>query len=159
MHEQTLLAAKDELVRAAERASALELDAARERNDRFAEDCLFTPRQHVDRARAEWEQARAEVMAIEDPSERVKARANAERAEREYRKKLQALRVNEEQRYAEKDRTMTALAQKAKVVAGRTLVASAYFWVQLSPVGPPGWPRWSAVVAGVLVPLPPVTVG
>ncbi len=129
VHEQTLLNAKDALVRAAERASALELDAARERNDRFAEDCLFTPRQHVDRARAEWEQARAEVFAIEDPSERVKARAKAERAEREYRKKLQSLRVGEEQRFAEKDRTMAALAQKAKVVAGRTLVASAYFWV------------------------------
>jgi hypothetical protein len=130
VHEQALLAAKDALVRAAERASALELDAARERNDRFAEDCLFSPRQQVDRARAEWEEARAAVFAIEDPSERVKARAKAERQEREYRKKLQALRVAEEQRFSEKDRTMAALAQKAKVVAGRTLVASAYFWVQ-----------------------------
>ena len=128
-HEQALLAVKDELVRAAERLNALELDAARDRADRFAEDCLYTPRQQVDRARDEWEAARKAVLAIEEPAERMKARAKAERLEREYRRKLQQLRHTEEQRYAEKDRTIAALAQKAKVVAGRTLVASAYFWV------------------------------
>jgi hypothetical protein len=69
------------------------------------------------------------VLAIDEPAERMKARAKAERLEREYRRKLQQLRHAEEQRYAEKDRTIAALAQKAKVVAGRTLVASAYFWV------------------------------
>ncbi|MEW6435273.1 MAG: SNF2-related protein [Myxococcota bacterium] len=128
-HEQALLAVKDELVRAAERQNALELDAARDRADRFAEDCLYTPRQQVDRAREEWEEARRAVLAIDEPAERMKARAKAERLEREYRRKLQQLRHAEEQRYAEKDRTIAALAQKAKVVAGRTLVASAYFWV------------------------------
>lgn len=128
-HEQALMAVKDELVRAAERLNALELDAARDRADRFAEDCLYTPRQQVDRARDEWEEARKAVLAIEEPAERMKARAKAERLEREYRRKLQQLRHTEEQRYAEKDRTIAALAQKAKVVAGRTLVASAYFWV------------------------------
>jgi hypothetical protein len=129
-HEQALLAAKDELVRLAERRNALELDAAKDRADRFAEDCLFSPRQQVDRARAEWEQARAQVLGLEDPSERIKARAGAERLEREYRRKLQQLRAGEEQRYAEKDRMLAALAQKAKVVANRTLVATAYFWVE-----------------------------
>ncbi|MEW5742949.1 MAG: SNF2-related protein [Myxococcota bacterium] len=128
-HEQALLAVKDELVRAAERLNALELDAARDRADRFAEDCLYTPRQHVERARTEWEAARQAVLTVEEPSERVKARAQAERLEREYRRKLQQLRQAEDQRYAEKDRTIAALAQKAKVVAGRSLIASAYFWV------------------------------
>lgn len=128
-HEQALLAVKDELVRVAERLNALELDAARDRADRFAEDCLYTPRQQVDRARDEWEEARKAVLAIDEPAERMKARAKAERLEREYRRKLQQLRHTEEQRYAEKDRTIAALAQKAKVVAGRTLIASAYFWV------------------------------
>jgi superfamily II DNA/RNA helicase len=128
-HERALMAVKDELVRAAERLNALELDAARDRADRFAEDCLYTPRQQVERARAEWEVARHAVLEIQEPAERVRARAQAERLEREYRRKLQQLRHAEEQRYAEKDRTMAALAQKAKVVAGRTLIASAYFWV------------------------------
>ncbi len=128
-HEQALMQAKDELTRMAERKNALELDTARDRNDRFAEDCLFSPRQQIERARNEWEGARHAVLAIEEPSERVKARAAAERLEREYRRKLQTLRHAEEQRYADKDRTIAALAQKAKVVVGRTLVASAYFWI------------------------------
>ncbi|MCC6337893.1 MAG: DEAD/DEAH box helicase family protein [Myxococcales bacterium] len=128
-HEQALLQVKDELTRAAERLSALELDAARDRADRFAEDCLYTPRQQVERAREEWESSRKDVLAIDEPAERMKARAKSERLEREYRRKLQHLRTAEEQRYAEKDRTIAALAQKAKVVAGRTLIASAYFWV------------------------------
>ncbi len=128
-HEQALIAARDEIVRVAERKNAIELDASKDRADRFGEDTLFTPRQHVERARAEWEGARAAVLAIDEPSERVKARANAERLEREYRRKLQQLRVAEEQRYAEKDRTLASLTQKAKVTTNRTLVASAYFWV------------------------------
>ena len=129
-HEQALLAAKDELVRLAERRNALELDTAKDRADRFAEDCLFSPRQQLERARGDWEQARGQVMGVEDPTERLKARASAERLEREYRRKLQQLRQGEEQRYGEKDRTLAALAQKAKVVANRTLVATAYFWVE-----------------------------
>jgi hypothetical protein len=128
-HEQALLAVKDELVRSAERLNALELDAARDRADRFAEDCLYTPRQQVDRAREDWEEARRAVLAIDEPAERMKARAKAERLEREYRRKLTQLRHAEEQRYTDKDRTIAALAQKSKVVAGRTLIASAYFWV------------------------------
>jgi hypothetical protein len=129
-HEQALIAAKDELVRLAERRNALELDTAKDRADRFAEDCLFSPRQQLDRARNDWEGSRSGVMGLEDPTERMKARASAERLEREYRRKLQQLRQAEEQRYGEKDRMLAALAQKAKVVANRTLVATAYFWVE-----------------------------
>jgi hypothetical protein len=129
-HEKALMAVKDELTRAAERKNMLELDAARDRADRFAEDCLFSPRQQVDRARAEWEEARQIVQTLEDPTERIKARATSERLEREYRRKLTALRQAEESRYSEKDRTLAALAAKAKVVTNRALVATAYFRVE-----------------------------
>jgi hypothetical protein len=69
------------------------------------------------------------VLSSEDPAERVKARANADRLEREYRKKLASLRNEEEKRYAAKDRQITDLIQKAKVTEKRSLVASAYFWL------------------------------
>ena len=128
-HEKALMAVKDELTRIAERRNMLELDAAKDRADRFAEDCLFSPRQQVDRAHGEWESARKLVIDIEDPTERMKARSTAERLEREYRRKLQQLRNAEDARYAEKDRTLAALAQKAKVVTNRSLVASSYFWI------------------------------
>ncbi|MBM4780609.1 MAG: DEAD/DEAH box helicase family protein [Archangiaceae bacterium] len=130
VHEQAIMAAKDEITRIYEKKSVLEFDATRDRADRFAEDSLFSPRQQVDRARAEWEEARLAVLAIEDPAERVKPRATAERLEREYRRKLQQLRQAEDTRYAEKDRTLAAQAQKAKVVTNRALVASTYFWVE-----------------------------
>ncbi len=129
-HEKALVAAKDELVRHAERKNALELDAARERSDRFAEDCLLQPRAAVEKARDEWEVSRRKVLTIDDSTERLKQRAQAERLEREYRKKLATLRQQEEQKYAEKDRTLAQLTQKSKVVAGRSLIASAYFWMQ-----------------------------
>ncbi len=129
-HEKVLMAAKDEITRAAERKNMFELDAAKDRADRFAEDCLFSPRQQVDRSRAEWEEARVRVLAVEDPTERMKVRATAERLEREYRRKLQQLRQAEDAKYTEKDRTLAALAQKAKVVTSRTLVASSYFWIE-----------------------------
>jgi hypothetical protein len=69
------------------------------------------------------------VYSHEDPSERVKARAHAERLEREYRKKLASLRNEEEKRYAAKDRQIADLANKAKVTEKRSLIASAYFWL------------------------------
>jgi hypothetical protein len=84
----------------------------------------------MERARTEWEEARKQVTGIEDPAERMKARASAERLEREYRRKLTQLRQSEDAKYAEKDRTLAALSQKAKVVTNRTLVASSYFWVE-----------------------------
>ncbi|MDP3231642.1 MAG: SNF2-related protein [Myxococcales bacterium] len=130
IHEQAIVAAKDEVTRLYEKRSVLELDAARDRADRFAEDSLYTARQQVDRARDEWEAARLAVLAIDDGAERLKPRATAERLEREYRRKLQQLRQAEDSRYLEKDRTLAAQAQKAKVVANRTLVTSTYFWVE-----------------------------
>lgn len=130
IHEQAIVAIKDELTRQYERKSVLEFDAARDRADRFAEDSLFSARQQVDRARAEWEAARLAVLAIEDPAERLKPRATSERLEREYRRKLQQLRQAEDARYAEKDRTLAAQALKAKVATQRALIASTAFWVE-----------------------------
>ena len=105
-HEKAVVGAKDELVRMAERKNALELDSARERADRFAEDCLLQPRAAVEKSRDEWETARRKVLTIDDSTERLKQRGQSERLERDYRKKLQALRAHEEQKYAEKDRTL-----------------------------------------------------
>jgi ERCC4-related helicase len=129
MQEQALMAAKEELLRAAERRNALELDLARERADRYAEDCLLESREVVEKAREAWQEARKVVCGQEDPAERVKARAHAERLEREYRKKLASLRNEEEKRYAAKDRQIADLANKAKVTEKRSLIASAYFWL------------------------------
>jgi len=129
MQEQALMAAKDEVLRAAERRNALELDVARERADRYAEDCLLESREAVERAREAWQEARRVVCPQEDPSERVKARAHAERLEREYRKKLASLRNEEEKRYAAKDRQISELVNKSKVTEKRSLIASAYFWL------------------------------
>jgi hypothetical protein len=128
-HESALMAAKDDLVRFAERREALELDAARERADRYAEDCLLEARNNVVKARSAWEEARKELSLAHEPAERMKARTHIERLEREYRKRLMACRSAEEQRYSEKDRNLVSLSNKARVNIQRTLVASSYFWL------------------------------
>lgn len=128
-HEMALMSAKDEILRAAERRNAHELDLARERSDRFTEDCLLESRQAVEQIRADWETARRQVTGIEEPAERAKARAHADKLEREYRKKLASLRNEEEKRYAIKDRNTAMLQQQARVAEKRSLIASAYFWL------------------------------
>ncbi|NTX01558.1 DEAD/DEAH box helicase family protein [Myxococcus sp. CA051A] len=129
MQEQSLVTAKDEIVRAAERRNALELDKAKERADRYVEDCLMESREGVEAARQQWIDARKQVASVEDIAERAKARANSDRMEREYRRKLSSLRNEEEKRYAAKDRQLAELANKAKVNEKRSLIASAYFWL------------------------------
>lgn len=129
VQEQALMAAKEEILRAAERRNELELDLARERAHRYCEDCLLESRQKVESAREEWETARGAVLTTEDPSERIRARANADRAEREYRRKLASLRNEEEKRYAAKDRSGADLQGRAKVTEKRALIASCYFWL------------------------------
>ncbi len=66
---------------------------------------------------------------VEDGTERARARAAIERAERDHRRTLAALRAEEETRYALKDRTLAELAARAKVVDRRALVGTAYFWL------------------------------
>lgn len=129
MHEQALLSAQDELLRAAERRNALELDAAKERADRWAEDCLFESRQGVERAKEAWEEARKCLASEKDPAERARGRAQADRLERDYRRKLASLRNEEETRYALKDRNHAAHVERAKVTSKRSLIGSAYFWL------------------------------
>jgi len=127
--EQALLACREEILRAAELRSGTEMDQACERADRYAEDSLLEGRQALERARAEWEAARHEALSDPDPSARVKQRALIGRAERDYRRKLAALRSQEESCYTQKDRALAALVQRAKVTEGRKLIASAYFWL------------------------------
>ncbi|GHG85607.1 SNF2-related protein [Comamonas sp. JC664] len=129
MQEQALMAAKDEIVRAAERRNALELDKAKERADRYVEDCLMESREAVEAARQAWIEARKQVGVAEDIADKAKARAHSDRMEREYRRKLSSLRNEEEKRYASKDRQLADLANKAKVTEKRSLIASAYFWL------------------------------
>ncbi|MCY1021951.1 SNF2-related protein [Pyxidicoccus sp. MSG2] len=129
MQEQSLVAAKEEIVRAAERRNALELDKAKERADRYVEDCLMESREAVEAARQAWIDARKAVTTAEDVADKAKARAHSDRMEREYRRKLSSLRNEEEKRYAAKDRQLADLAQKAKVTEKRSLIASAYFWL------------------------------
>ncbi len=116
--ETALNAARDEVQRRHEKKVAVDVDDARERADRFAEDCLVAPRRKVEAARSEWEEAR-----------RAKDRVAIERTERAYRKALSTLRAEEDQRYQEKDRALAALMQRSKVTVGRTLIASACFKV------------------------------
>ncbi|MBX5482883.1 MAG: DEAD/DEAH box helicase [Myxococcaceae bacterium] len=129
IQEQALQAVREELLRVAERKNLFELDVQKEHADRYAEDCLLEARENVEKARREWENARKAVLAAEDPTEKARARIQAERAEREYRKKLASLRNEEDTRYTLKDRNIALLAQKAKVVERRTLIGSAYFWL------------------------------
>ncbi|HLT31499.1 MAG TPA: SNF2-related protein [Myxococcaceae bacterium] len=129
VQEKALMAAKEEILREAERRTQHELDLARDRSDRFCEDCLLESREKVDRARDQWTAARAEILAQEDPTERIRARAQADKLEREYRRKLASLRNEEEKRYAAKDRSLSDLRAKARVEEKRALVASSYFWL------------------------------
>jgi superfamily II DNA or RNA helicase len=127
--EQALEAARAELLREAERRSARALDVARERADRYAEDCLLLLREAVEKARAEWSAARARLRPLDEPTERARARSEGERAERAYRRALVALHQQEEGVYAAKDRELAELSTRARVQDTRTALGTAYFWV------------------------------
>ncbi|BDG01791.1 SNF2-related protein [Anaeromyxobacter oryzae] len=101
-------------------------DAARDRWDRSVEDALAAPRKAVEDARAAWGKARAALHDKSDLPLRDR-RAFLERAEREYRRKLDDLRALEAQRYGEKDRAIAELKKKSEVKERRTLVATAYW--------------------------------
>ena len=127
--ERALEAARAELVREAERRSARALDAARERADRYAEDCLLEAREAVEKARVAWGEARDRLRPLDEPTERARARSEAERAERAYRRALATLHKEEEARYAAKDKELQQLASSARVQDSRTALGTAYFWV------------------------------
>ena len=127
--ERALSAAREGMLRQAERRTQHELDRLREQADRYAEDCLLEPREALARAKAGWEEGRTRLAGVEDGTERARARAAIERAEREHRRRLTALRNEEETRYGLKDRSRAELAARAKVVDRRALVGTAYFWL------------------------------
>jgi hypothetical protein len=99
-------------------------DASRDRWDRAVEDALAAPRKVVEDARAAWGRARAAVHDRSDLPLRDR-RALLERAEREFRRKLDDLRAMEAARYTEKDRAITDLKKRSEVKERRTLVATA----------------------------------
>jgi hypothetical protein len=127
--ERALSTAREALLREAERRNQLELDRLREKADRYAEDCLLEPRETLARARSSWEEARLRLAGLEDATERARARAAIERAAREHRRRLAALRTEEESRYGLKDRALAELAVRGKVADHRALVGTAYFWL------------------------------
>jgi hypothetical protein len=126
--ERALAEQRRALVHEAERASERELDLARERWDRFAEDCISVPAAKVNKARDGWEAARRALSAT-PPEEAPARRAAALRAEREYRRTLAAWRAEEAARFSERDAELARLGEQAKVKDRRTLIASAYWWI------------------------------
>ncbi|WP_408629095.1 SNF2-related protein [Anaeromyxobacter terrae] len=124
--EEALQAIHARLVQDLQERIATSYDEARDRWDRSVEDALASPRKSVDDARAAWAKARG---ALHDRSETPlrDRRALCERAEREYRRKLDDLRATEGHRYAEKDRAIADLRKRAEIREKRTLVATAYW--------------------------------
>ncbi len=122
--EEALQALQAQLLASVWERSQAAFDASRERWDRFVEDALAAPRKAVEEARAAWARARA---ALHDDGLPLRdRRALLERAEREYRRKLDDLRATEAHRYAEKDRAIAELKKRAEPKERRTLVATAY---------------------------------
>jgi hypothetical protein len=124
--EEALAALHARLLASVQERSQAAFDASRERWDRAAEDALAAPRRAVEEARAAWARARG-VLHEEGALQLRDRRALLERAEREYRRKLDDLRATEAQRYAEKDRAIAELKKRAEPRERRTLVATAYW--------------------------------
>jgi SNF2 domain-containing protein/helicase-like protein len=123
--EEALQALHARLVGDVQARSQAAFDESRERWDRSVEDALAAPRKVVEEARAAWAKARG---ALHDDGLPLRdRRAFLERAEREYRRKLDELRATEAQRYAEKDRAIADLKKRAEPKERRALVATAYW--------------------------------
>ncbi len=124
--EEALAALDARLVEDVRARSEAAFDASRERWDRSVEDALEPPRRGVEEARAAWARARAALGDAGALSPRDR-RALLERAEREYRRKLDELRATEAHRYAERDRVVAEMKRRAEPKERRTLVATAYW--------------------------------
>ncbi|HWV37933.1 MAG TPA: SNF2-related protein [Vulgatibacter sp.] len=106
-------------------------DKARERWDRFTEECLEKPRKRVADARAAWEAARKAVLSATDDRERARLRRARDSAEREYRRGLDQLRLEEQRRFGDKERAIAEIGRKAAVgEVRRTLLATAYWFLE-----------------------------
>ena len=146
--EQALAALHARLVADLQERIGAAYDASRDRWDRSVEDALAAPRKAVEDARAAWARARndpaggpkkpappgprrsgpgssgwtcAAELSLRD------RRALLERAEREYRRRLDDLRALEATRYGEKDRAIAELKKRSEIKERRTLVATAYW--------------------------------
>jgi hypothetical protein len=89
------------------------------------EEALLVPRRAVEASRAAWGRARE---ALHDPKGVLPPRDRRvllEKAERDYRRMLEALRAAEALRYGEKDRALAELRRRADPRARRALVATA----------------------------------
>ena len=124
--EEALQALHLRLAQDVQERSLAAYDASRERWDRSVEDALAAPRKLVEEARAAWARARGALGDKGDLPLRDR-RALLERAEREYRRKLDDLRATEAARYGERDRASAELRKRAEVREKRTLVATAYW--------------------------------
>jgi hypothetical protein len=124
--ESELAALRSRLIGELNERIGVTSDASRDRWDRAVEDGLAAPRKATDEARAAWGRARAALADKGELSMRDR-RAMLERAERDYRRRLDDLRALEATRYAEKDRAITELKKRAEIREKRTLVATAYW--------------------------------
>jgi hypothetical protein len=102
-------------------------DAARERWDRAAEDALAGPRREADDAREAWKLARSAPREEGGTLLLRERRVLLERAEGEYRRRLEELRGAETARLAEKDRALLDLRRRAETRGPRKLVATAWW--------------------------------
>lgn len=106
-------------------------DKGRERWDRFTEESLQKSRSRVQEAKLAWEAARKAVLAAADPVEAQRLRRERDSKEREYRRRLDQLRLEEQRRYADKDRALLEIQKKATVgEVQRTLLATAYWFMR-----------------------------
>jgi superfamily II DNA/RNA helicase len=124
--EEALLSVHARLVADLQERIGASFDASRDRWDRSVEDGLAAPRKAVEDARAGWNKARAGLSDRSELPLRDK-RALLERAEREYRRRLDDLRATEALRYGEKDRAVAELKKRAEIREKRTLIATAYW--------------------------------
>jgi len=106
-------------------------DKGRERWDRFTEECLEKPRKRVAEAKAAWEAARKTLLAATDDRERSRLRRARDSAEREYRRGLDQLRLEEQRRLGDKEKAIADLNKRA-MVSGvrRTLLGTAYWFLE-----------------------------
>ena len=135
----TLTAARDSALMKAQLAVKAEVEArrgaaadrARERWDRFTEECLEKPRRRVADAKAKWDAARKLLLGCQDDRERARLRRDRDAAEREYKRQLDQLRLEEQRRMGDKDRALIDVQKKATVgEVKRHLIATSYWFFE-----------------------------
>ncbi len=125
--EEAVARMSDEARAEVEARAASVLDEARERWDRSIEEALDAPRRASDLAREAWKLARTALHEEPGSLPLPGRRALLERAEREYRRRLDDLRGAETLRLGEKDRALGEMRRRAQVRARRKLVATAWW--------------------------------